>query len=399
VTRWVHIGLRDLTITVRDRASLGILIAMPMVLIVILSSALGNLAANLGKTPVAIVNLDKGKVGAQVTDGFFTDSKLTELFLAQRFHDPAAAREAVARGDLAGALVVPADFTRRLNTGRSSVLTLYIDPGREIAGTVFRSVAESLSTHVSAASSAARTSAYYATQLPVRDPGLIGRVIGKAVQSATATGALSAVQLKATTATRGAELSQLAYYSGAMSVMFLMFGSMFGAFSLVRERDNWTLPRMLMTPSSKIEILGGKMFGVFLVGIGQFAVLFAFTSALGVKWGDPFAIALIALSTVGAATGLSVFIAAVAKSVRAVSGLAQMLIQFMAAVGGSFIPVSTFPAWMQPIHYTSVNGWAIDGILSAMRGGTIVSVLPNAAALLAIAGLFFTIGVWRLKWE
>lgn len=397
--RWFHIGMRDLTITVRDRASLAVLVVMPMVLIIILSSALGNIGENIGKTAVAIVNLDEGTVGAKVTDGFFTDGKLSELFLAREMRDPAAARELVARGELAGALVVPADFSRRLNTGRPSVLTIYVDPGREIAGTIFRSVAESLSTHVSAASIAARTSAFYVTQLRVPDPTFVGRVIGQAVQSASETGALTAVGVSETTAARGEEISQLAYYSGAMSVMFLMFGSMFGAFSLVRERDNWTLPRMLMTPTPRTQILGGKMVGVFLVGAGQFLVLYVFTSALGVKWGDPIALALVAASTVGAATGLAVFIAAIGKTVRAVSGIAQMLIQFMAAVGGSFIPVSQFPSWMQPAHYASVNGWAIDGVLAIMRGGNAVSVLPNVAALLAIAAAFFAIGSWRLRWE
>lgn len=338
--RWFHIGIRDLTITVRDKASIGILIGMPMILIVILSSALGGMSANLSKTPVAIVNLDQGTVGAQVTDGFFTDGQLSDLFLARRLHSPEEARSLVASGELAGALVVPLDFSKRLNTGRPSVLTLYVDPGREIAGTVFRSVAESLSTRVSAASVAARTSAYYVTQLRLEDPTLIGRAIGQAVASASATGALSAVGVAETTAVRGAELSYLSYYSGGMSVMFLMFGSMFGAFSLVRERDQWTLPRMLMTPAARTEILGGKMAGVFLVGAVQSVVLYAFTSALGVKWGDPFALVLIAVSTVSAATGLAIFIAAVAKTVRAVSGLAQMLIQFMAAVGGSFFPVA-----------------------------------------------------------
>jgi ABC-2 type transport system permease protein len=397
--RWLHIGIRDMTITARDRASLGILIGMPMILIVILSSALGNLAANIGKTPVAIINLDKGTVGAQVTDGFFNDGPLKDLFLAQRMQNPDEARGLVASGQLAGALVVPADFTRRLNTGRSSALTLYVDPGREIAGTVFRSVAESLSTHVSAASISARTSAFYVTRLRVPDPTFVGRVIEEAVQSATQTGALGAVQIDETTAVRGQELSTLSYYSGAMSVMFLMFGAMFGAFSLVRERDNWTLPRMLMTPAPRAEILGGKMLGVFMVGAMQFMVLFTFTSALGVKWGDPIALTLVAASTVGAATGLSLFIAAVAKTVRSVSGLAQMLIQFMAAIGGSFIPVAQFPAWMQPLHYASVNGWAIDAILAIMRGGNAVQVLPNVAALLGIAALFFAIGSWRLRWE
>jgi ABC-2 type transport system permease protein len=313
--------------------------------------------------------------------------------------DPEQARALVASGELAGALVVPADFSKRLNTGRPSVLTLYVDPGRQIAGAVFRSVAESLSTRVSAASIAARTSAYYVTQLRVNDPTFVGRVIGQAVASASETGALSAVAVEEKTAVRGDELSMLSYYSGGMSVMFLMFGAMFGAFSLVRERDEWTLPRMLMSPTSRTQILGGKMAGVFLIGAVQFVVLYSFTTALGVKWGDPFALGLIATATVAAATGLSIFIAAVAKTVRAVSGLAQILIQFMAAVGGSFIPVSQFPAWMQPLHYFSVNGWAIDGILAVMRGAGAVAVLPNLAALFGMALLFFSIGSWRLRWE
>jgi ABC-2 type transport system permease protein len=76
-----------------------------------------------------------------------------------------------------------------------------------------------------------------------------------------------------------------------------------------------------------------------------------------------------------------------------------MLIQFMAAIGGSFFPVSQFPAWMQPLHYASVNGWAIDGILAVMRGGNAVAILPNVAALMAMATLFFAIGSWRLRWE
>ena len=397
--RWLRVGIKDLMVTVRDKGTIGILIAMPMILIVILSSALGNLQSNLGKTPVAIINLDEGKVGAQVTDGFFTDAQLTELFLAQRMTSTEEARALVAKGDLAGALVVPSDFSRRLNTGRASKLTLYSDPGRQIAGAVFKGVAETLSTRVSAASIAARTSAYYVSSLRVGDPGFVYGVIGKAVQSASDTEALSAVRLVESTATRGKELSMLSYYSGGMSVMFLMFGAMFGAFSLVRERDTWTLPRMLMTPGTKWEILGGKMFGVLLIGMLQFLVLYGFTTALGVDWGDLVAVGLIGFSTVAAATGLAIFIAAVAKTVRAVSGVAQTLIQFMAAIGGSFFPVAQFPAWLQPLHYASVNGWALDGILATMRGANAVEVLPNVAALLLIAAVFFTIGAWRLRWE
>jgi ABC-2 type transport system permease protein len=397
--RWVHIGVKDLKVTVRDRTATGILLLMPMLLIVILGSALGDLSANISKIPVAIVNMDDGEVGARIADSFFTDTALKDLFLSSRMRDPLEARAEVERGNLAGALVLPHDLTRRINTGKPSELVVYVDPGRQISGTVFRSVAEGVSTQVSAASIAARTAAYYASGLQVSDPAFIGTVIGKAVQSASDTRALDAVKLEETTATRGKEISMISYYAGGMSVMFIMFGAMFGAFALVGERDEWTLPRLMMTPASRMDIVGGKMLGVFMVGVTQFAVLYAFTSAIGVQWGDPVAVAALAIALVAAATGMSILIAAIAKTTRSVSGIAQIVIQFMAAVGGSFFPVAQFPAWLQPLHYFTVNGWAIDGILETMRGGSIVSVVPSIVALLGMAVLFFALGVWRLRWE
>jgi ABC-2 type transport system permease protein len=397
--RWLHIGIKDLTVTVRDFAALGILLVMPAVLIMVLGTALGNLAANIEKTPLGIVNLDKGDVGARITDGFFTDAQLSKLFLATRYRSAADARVAVARGDLAGAIVVPDDFSRRLDTGKPSQLLLYTDPGREIAGTIIRSVSEAVSTRVSAASIAARTSAFYVTSMRVNDYSFVGRVIGEAVQSASETGALTAIGLNETTAAQGKEISNLSYYAVGMSAMFILFGSMFGAFSLVRERDDWTLPRMLMTPATRGDIVAGKMLGVFLVGLTQFAVLYVFTTTIGVTWGDPIAVLLVAVPTVSAATGMAVLIAALGKTVRAVSGIAQVVIQFMAAIGGSFIPVAVFPAWLQPLHYASVNGWAIDGFLTAMRGGSALAVLPNAGALLLMAVAFGAFGAWRLRWE
>ena len=76
--RWLDIGLKDVRVTLRDRGALGILLGMPMLLIVILGSALGNISSNVSKIPVAIVNEDKGDVGAKVTDGFFTDKSLVK---------------------------------------------------------------------------------------------------------------------------------------------------------------------------------------------------------------------------------------------------------------------------------------------------------------------------------
>ncbi len=45
-------------------------------------------------------------------------------------------------------------------------------------------------------------------------------------------------------------ISMISYYSAGMTGMFLLFGSMFGAFAFVRERREQTLARMLSTPAA-----------------------------------------------------------------------------------------------------------------------------------------------------
>lgn len=393
-----YIGLKDVHVTLRDRSALGILLAMPMVLIAILGSALGGMGGSISHVGVAVVNLDKGTVGKRVTDPFFTQKRLTDIFDAQRLRDPGAAEEMVSRGDLAAALVVPADFSKKLNSGRPVQLTVYTDPGRAVSAAVFRSVVTAVSAQVSAASVAVRTTVHYISADAVLSGG-VGPAVSRAVRAATATEALDAVAVDERVARSSRRVATLDYYAAGMSVMFLLFGSMFGAFSMVRERNEWTLPRMLTSPASKVEVVGGKMLGVFAVGVAQWSALFVFALVLGVKWAD-LALPLwaLALATIVAATGLAVLLSTVGTSVRAVSGVGPVVIQLMAVAGGSMIAVSQFPAWLQPVHYLTVNGWAIDGMLAVMRGGSFVDILPNVAALLAMGAAFFALGVRRLRW-
>ena len=96
----------------------------------------------------------------------------------------------------------------------------------------------------------------------------------------------------------------------------------------------------MTTPATRADIVGGKVFGVMAVGMAQWAVLYAFTAGVfGVRWGYAPAVWLVATGTVWSAAGMSVFIAAVGRTVRSVSGISQLFIQAMAALGGSFFPV------------------------------------------------------------
>ncbi len=169
----------------------------------------------------------------------------------------------------------------------------------------------------------------------------------------------------------GVKVGALDYYSLSMTAMFLMFGAMFGAFSTIAERAQQTMARMLASPAPRESIVGGKMLGIFVLGSVQFVVLYLFTKyMLNVWWGDSApAIFAVALAEVAAVTGLATLITAIAKTERAVGGIAPLFIQIQAAIGGAFFSIEILPEWIQPIKYLSLVGWAMEGWRSVQIEG------------------------------
>lgn len=69
--------------------------------------------------------------------------------------------------------------------------------------------------------------------------------------------------------------------------MFLMFTVSYGGRSILAEKAQGTLPRLLVSPTNSMQILGGKVFGIFLTGVVQMLILIGGTSLLfQLKWGD-----------------------------------------------------------------------------------------------------------------
>lgn len=76
-----------------------------------------------------------------------------------------------------------------------------------------------------------------------------------------------------------------------------------------------------------------------------------------------------------------------------------MIIQVMAVMGGSMIPVLSFPPLMQTVGKVTINYWAITGFRDLMLGKDIAAVVPSIVALLAFAVVFMVLGVWRFRYE
>jgi ABC-2 type transport system permease protein len=179
--------------------------------------------------------------------------------------------------------------------------------------------------------------------------------------------------------------------------MFLMYTVSYGGRSLLLERTEGTLPRLLATPTGAAQVLGGKLFGMFLTGTAQVAILVAGTSLLfHLRWGDPLSLALLILAVTAAATGWGTLLAAFARTPAQVGSLGTALMLVFGMLSGAFVPLSTFPGWLQTVAHVSPNAWGLEAFTTLARGGALAAIAPAlgvlvlmGAALFAVASVLF----------
>jgi ABC-2 type transport system permease protein len=335
---------------------------------------------------VAIVNNDTGGTGEHFVEGLTSSPQVDELFNIAVRDDADEVRADVEKGDLTAALIIPADLSERIMAGEPVALEVLQDPGSEMAAGIWAGVVRAGVAQASAEIIAARTL-----------PTMPGAAQGPPQSGVT----LDAVTVRDAEADVEEAISMISYYSAGMTAMFLLFGSMFGAFSFVKERREQTLARMLSAPVGKPAIVGGKAAGVFLVAVGQFAILLIGTSLVfGVDWGDNLAgTLLVGLAEAFAAAGLAMTLAALGKTERAIGGIGPAAIMLFSATGGSMIPSEQLPSWLLPVQVVSPIYWSLNGFIDLMQGASLSEVLPGVAGVLALGVGFLAFGIWRLRYE
>lgn len=405
------IARKDATVVTRDKAAVLVLIAMPLALIFILGSALGNMGSGDFTIKVGLVNLDSGDVGAKFVEGLTGTREITNIFDITQSDDAAAIRHGVEQGDLAAALIIPEGTSDRIAAREAVTLELLQDPGSKTSAGIWAGVVRAAVSYASANLVIGRV----VEDEFAKPAGVLHGTGGASAPAAAAPGAIgappvtgdvAAPQLTAVTAREvkaktDKRVPMMSYYAAGMTAMFLLFGSMFGAFALVTERRQQTLARMLVAPASKVQIVAGKGLGIAIVGIGQLVVLLVGTKLLfGVDWGVHIeAIVLLGVAEVFAATGMAMTLAALGKTERAIGGIGPAAIMLFAATGGSMFPVDAMPSWLKPLQVIAPTYWTLGGFLDVIRGATVADVAWRAGIVMVIAVVLYAFGIWRLRYE
>ena len=188
----------------------------------------------------------------------------------------------------------------------------------------------------------------------------------------------------------------LVMFGSAQALFFALFTGQFGILSMYDERKNWTLQRMLSSPTPRWAILGGKLVGVVASVLFQLLALIVALTLVGSLiegklifiWGTNILwLVLVLLSVAIAVSGFGMLLAGILKGIEQANIVGSVLNIALGVLGGAFgfqLPPS--------VEVFSIIYWGRQAfeVLAAGHGNVSLNVLVLAAEgiLMFALGLF-----------
>jgi ABC-2 type transport system permease protein len=404
------IGIKDVRLAFRDRAALTFMLAAPFVLTLGLGLVTGRFSGNSGSgisdIPVAIVNLDDGQLGQALVDAF-NSPELADLTEPSFPSDPEAARRLIDEDQAAAAVIIPAGFTQSIIPHASDFesaqpevvqIEVYTNPERPTSAGIIKAIVDEFISRVEEGRVGGEVSILQmlvSGRITPEQAEDAGRQMSQRLQDEPMANE-AAITLNSSTADgQAVEFDALAYIAPGMALMFLMYTVSYGGRSILAERTQGTLPRLLISPTSSAQILGGKIFGIFLTGAAQMLILIGASSLIfQLKWGDPLGVIVLVLAAVFGATGWGMFITATARTTAQVANVGSAMMLIFGALGGSFVSLEQMPVFVQAFSKITPNAWALNGFTTLGLGGTLANLGAPITALLIMGASLFAVSVY-----
>lgn len=187
---------------------------------------------------------------------------------------------------------------------------------------------------------------------------------------------------------------------GGYAVMFLLFALTSSSAAFFDEKRTGIFQRLLAAPVRPAHLLWSLFAYGILFGLIQLVVLFAGGSLLyGIDVLSHVGNLLVMCAvTAAACTAFGMVLAAFTETQQAASGVGNLLVLTMSALGGAWFPVSLLPASVQHLAPFTIVHWALEGFSQVLwAGNSLGQILPTAGVLAAIAAGAMTLAVWRLN--
>jgi ABC-2 type transport system permease protein len=366
------IAAKDARQRLRDRSLILIAVVVPLTLAAIFGVTLHDAGGGRVHFEYAYADGDLGTVARLFRTRALGEAERRGIASVRSASSEREARRLADRGSVSAAFVLRRGFSSAVLSGRPAGVHVVGNIDRPVGTLVARSIAGIFTARVNASRIAAAV-------LPERRGAVPPTLI----------------RLEDATAKRK-ELDSDTFYSAGMAVFFLFFAAQSGIVSILDERRDGTLARLLVAPIPRPAVLAGKAVTTIAVGVASMATLAVATwLILGAHWGSPAAVALLILAGVIAATAVMTLVATLARNTEQANTWGSIVALVLGMLGGSFFPVARAGGIVEKLSLLTPHAWFLRGLEQSSSGDGVRGALVPAGAILAIAAVAGALALLR----
>ncbi|HYM81580.1 MAG TPA: ABC transporter permease [Candidatus Limnocylindria bacterium] len=350
----------------RDRATLGMMLGVPVMQLLLFGYAIRQEVRNL---PTIVYDASRSQQSRALVQRFEATGNFRMRGQAFSYAD---AIEAIDAGRARAAIVVPEDFARRVKRGRPAQVQVLVDATDPTASQAAIGAAQMVGQAENVEHMLSRIGAPRGAGLPM--DVRVRPLYNPALKSA------------------------LFIVPGIIGMILSNILILVTAMSIVREREHGTLEQLIVTPLSPSEIMLGKIAPYVVVGLVQItAVLIVGHLLFGVPVrGNLLLVYGVSLLFIVANLGLGLFISTLAKAQAPAMQASFFFLLPNVLLSGFMFPREAMPPLARDIgyalpltHYLQV----IRGIV--LKGVGLQELWPQCLALVGFAILYFTFSALR----
>ncbi|MCR8642728.1 ABC transporter permease [Paenibacillus sp. N1-5-1-14] len=190
------------------------------------------------------------------------------------------------------------------------------------------------------------------------------------------------------------------YYALATTASTALYGAISALYLLRGERNNHTADRLLAAPISITQIVIGKILGAFVIqSLFVLIVILVTKYAYNANWGDHIGVIIaIYLSQVLLAISFGIGLSYMTKSDEGARSIVMIVVQVLSFIGGAYFAIDpTKDQIVNIVAHLSPITWVRLAATKIIYTGDVLAALPAIGFNIGIAAILLLIAIFSMR--